>query len=303
MTPATVKSILIQALSPRYGLAEAGGIARIVLEDVFQVHRKPESVFVSEWTSAQTDDLQQIIRRLQAGEPVQYVVGTADFFGLVFQVNPAVLIPRQETEELAAWVLEYLRHLDTENNVSLLDIGLGSGCIAITLKKKFPKLQLFGLEKSADALSLATRNAQRILGASADFRFLQGDILQISDWQAFPALDVIVSNPPYIPSAEKELMPEHVLAHEPPLALFVSDEYPLVFYRTIADFALEKLRPGGVLFFECNEFNAAQVADLLTEKGFLQVVLKKDLSGYDRMVRGFFPRRVNGNADNTDDAD
>jgi len=280
---------LIQALSSRYGLAEAGGIARVVLEDIFQVHRKPESVFVSEWTSAQTDDLQQIIRRLQAGEPVQYVVGTADFFGLVFQVNPAVLIPRQETEELVAWVLEHLRHIDTKNNLSLLDIGLGSGCIGITLKKKFPKLQLFGLEKSADARSVATRNAQRILGASADFRFQQGDILQTTGWHAFPDMDVIVSNPPYIPLAERELMPEHVLAHEPPLALFVSDADPLIFYRTIADFALEKLRPGGVLFFECNEFNAKEVAGLLTEKRFQDVVLKKDISGLDRMVRGFFP--------------
>lgn len=285
MTPATVKSVLIQGISSRYSLAEAASIARIVLEDVFQVHRKPESVFVSEWTSVQTDDLQQIIRRLEAGEPVQYVVGTADFFGLVFQVNPAVLIPRQETEELVAWVLEHLRNLNTDNHISLLDIGLGSGCIGITLKKKFPRLQLLGLEKSADALSVATRNAQQILGASADFRFLQGDILETSDWQAFSALDVIVSNPPYIPLSEKELMPEHVLAHEPALALFVSNEDPLVFYRTIANFALEKLRPGGVLFFECNEFNAARVAALLSEKGFQDVVLKKDISGSDRMVR------------------
>ncbi len=288
---------MIQGISSRYSLAEAASIARIVLEDVFQVHRKPESVFVSEWTTAQTDDLQQIIRRLEAGEPVQYVVGTADFFGLVFQVNPAVLIPRQETEELVAWVLEHLRNLDTDNHVSLLDIGLGSGCIGITLKKKFPALQLFGLEKGADALSVATRNAQQILGASADFRFLQGDILETSGWQAFSALDVIVSNPPYIPLAEKELMPEHVLAHEPALALFVSNEDPLVFYRTIADFALEKLRPGGVLFFECNEFNAVKVAALLSEKGFQDIVLKKDISGSDRMVRALTRRRNNCNAD------
>ncbi|MBK8425370.1 MAG: peptide chain release factor N(5)-glutamine methyltransferase [Lewinellaceae bacterium] len=288
---------MIQGISSRYSLAEAASIARIVLEDVFQVHRKPESVFVSEWTTAQTDDLQQIIRRLEAGEPVQYVVGTADFFGLVFQVNPAVLIPRQETEELVAWVLEHLRNLNTDNHVSLLDIGLGSGCIGITLKKKFPALQLFGLEKSADALSVATRNAQNILGTSANFQFLQGDILETSGWQAFSALDVIVSNPPYIPLSEKELMPEHVLAHEPALALFVSDGDPLVFYRTIADFALEKLRPGGVLFFECNEFNAAKVAALLSEKGFQDVVLKKDISGSDRMVRALTRRRNNCNAD------
>jgi release factor glutamine methyltransferase len=298
VTPALVKSQLIRHLAPRYGLSEAAGIARIVLEDVFQVHRKPESVFTAEWSAAQTDDLQQIIHRLVAGEPVQYVVGSADFFGLVFRVSPAVLIPRQETEELVAWVLEYLRSSGKENPLSVLDIGLGSGCIGITLKKKFPNIELYGLEKSAEALAVATNNAQRILGDNRPFHFLPGDILEPTDWQAFPLLDIVVSNPPYIPTAEKNVMPEHVLAHEPALALFVSNDDPLVFYRTIADFALEKLRPGGVLFFECNEFNAAEVAALLSEKGFQDVVLKKDLSGADRMVRA--RRRVNGNADDTD---
>lgn len=287
MTPANLKSILIQRLSSRYDLAESASIARIVLEDVFQVHRKPESVFVAEWSATQANDIEQIIRRLEAGEPVQYVVGSADFFGLVFQVNPSVLIPRQETEELVAWVLEYLRGPEPGKQASLLDIGLGSGCIGITLKKKNPGLQLFGLEKSANALSVATRNAQRILGETASYQLLEGDILKPADWLLFPALDVIVSNPPYIPLAEKSLMPEHVLAHEPDLALFVSNEDPLVFYRTIADFALKKLQPGGALFFECNEFNAKEVAGLLTEKGFQDVVLKKDISGSDRMVRGF----------------
>ncbi|MCC6279978.1 MAG: peptide chain release factor N(5)-glutamine methyltransferase [Saprospiraceae bacterium] len=301
MTPSLVRSLLIQELAPRYGLSEAAGIARIVLEDVFQVHRKPESVFAAEWSAAQSDDLQQIIRRLVAGEPVQYFVGSADFFGLVFQVSPAVLIPRQETEELVAWMLEYLRSIDKESPVSLLDIGLGSGCIGITLKKKIPGIELYGLEKSAEALAVATTNAQRILGDNRPFQFFHGDILEPSDWQAFPLLDIIVSNPPYIPTAEKELMPEHVLSHEPELALFVSNEDPLVFYRTIADFALKKLRPGGVLFFECNEFNAKEVARLLSEKGFQDVALKKDLSGADRMVRG--RRRVNGNADDADLAD
>ncbi len=176
-----------------------------------------------------------------------------------------------------------------ESAVSLLDIGLGSGCIAIILKKKIPDIELYGLEKSADALSVAVLNAQRILGKNAQFQFFQGDILNASGWQTFPVLDVIVSNPPYIPTAEKALMPEHVLEYEPALALFVSNEDPLVFYSTIANFALEKLRPGGVLFFECNEFNATQVAALLSEKGFRDVVLRKDLSGADRMVRGIRP--------------
>lgn len=277
--------MLIERLVPRYGTAEAAAIARIVLEDVFQVHRLSAKVFAEKWTAAQTEHLQQVIQRLVSGEPVQYVTGTADFFGLVFQVNPAVLIPRQETEELVAWVLEYGKQSAGNGDLRVLDIGLGSGCIGITLKKKMPKIWLFGLEKSAEALQVATTNALRLLGTG--FEFFQGDITNPVDWNQFPDLDVIVSNPPYIPESEKNLVPEHVLAHEPALALFVENNDSLLFYRMIADFAQEKLKPGGALFFECNEFNATQVAEMLTKKGFQMVALRKDLSGADRMVRAF----------------
>lgn len=278
--------MLVERLLPRYGPAEAAGIARIVLEDVFQVHKLSPRTFEEQWSPAQTEHLQQIIQRLERGEPVQYVVGTAEFFGLTFQVNPAVLIPRQETEELVAWVLEYLKAAARNGELNLLDIGLGSGCIGITLKKKMPQIRLFGLEKSVEALHVATENAWQILGKHAQFEFTQGDITHPPDWEQFPGLDVIVSNPPYIPETEKSLMPEHVLAHEPALALFVENDDPLLFYHTIADFALEKLRPRGILFFECNEFNAPRVAALLTLRNFQMVMLRKDLSGADRMVCG-----------------
>jgi len=281
MKSALSRSFLVEQLTPRYGEGEAKSIARIVFEDVFDHGRAFEELRFSE-----------ILQRLSAGEPVQYVLGVADFFGLKFKVSPAVLIPRQETEELVAWVLEYLKTFPPVHAPRLLDIGLGSGCIAITLKKKMPGLQLFGLEKSPTALAIAIENADRILNISLsqnhNIQLLQGDILNRSEWDLFPPLDVVVSNPPYIPHSEKSLVPEHVLAHEPALALFVDDPDPLLFYSAIADFSLEKLRPGGVLFFECNEFNATEVAKMLRQKGFSKVELRKDLAGAERMTKGIF---------------
>lgn len=279
MTAAEARSLLTEKLTPRYGLGEAASIARIVMEDAF---------------GGQTFELNlskfhEILARLLAGEPVQYVLGQADFFGSKFKVNPAVLIPRQETEELVAWVLEFLKNSKLEEP-TLLDVGLGSGCIGVTLKKKFPRLRLFGLEKSKAALAVAVENACLILGESAEFEFAEGDIFDYQSWDNFPLFDVVVSNPPYIPLVEKAMMPEHVVAHEPAEALFVGDNDPLAFYRAIADFFLQKLRPGGVVFFECNEFNASEVVSLLCEKGFSGVELRKDLAGAERMVCGQFFR-------------
>jgi len=285
MTAATARTLLIEQLTPRYGAGEAAAIARIVMEDAFAASGGRQVADGRQWTDDEGEKIRNILNRLLAGEPVQYVLGQADFFGLKFKVNPAVLIPRQETEELVAWVLEHLKNSQLKKP-GVLDIGLGSGCIAVSLKKKYPRAQLFGLEKSPAALAVAVENARRILGESAEFEFVAGDILNEADWEKFPALDVVVSNPPYIPHVEKARMPEHVLAHEPPLALFVDDNDPLLFYRVISDFSLKKLLPGGVLSFECNEFNAGEVADLLRQKGFLEVVLRKDLAGAERMVRG-----------------
>ncbi len=293
MTSESARTFLAEQLTPRYGEGEAKAIARIVFEDAFDHGRAFGEL-----------RFEEILTRLVAGEPVQYVLGEADFFGLKFKVNPAVLIPRQETEELVAWVLEHLQGLgkavlpmEDQPEPALLDIGLGSGCIGIALKKKYPALHLFGLEKSPSALAIATLNAARNIPSPSlglwrvkiseypNIQFHLGDILDHSDWAKFPPLDVVVSNPPYIPRSEKGLVPEHVSAHEPALALFVDDPDPLLFYRAIADFSLEKLRPGGALFFECNEFNATEVASLLREKGFEKVELRKDLVGADRMLR------------------
>ena len=283
MTTDEMMKMLAQSLTPRYGAGEAASIARIVAEDVFSLKKSPERTL----TAAETAHFEEIKTRLIAGEPVQYVLGEADFFGLKFRVSPSVLIPRQETEELVAWVLQYLKSIQLEQP-TLLDIGLGSGCIGITLKKNYPRLRLYGLEKSRLALDVALENVNRNLAPSLltpHPSLWEGDILNPADWEQFPPLDVVVSNPPYIPLHEKNVMPDHVLAHEPGLALFVDDEDPLLFYRTIAQFCQQKLRPGGVLFFECNEFNAPQVADLLREMRFVGVELRKDLAGAERMAK------------------
>lgn len=285
MTTLDARALLLAQLAPRYAAGEASSIARIVLEDAFGSRRRPAA---EPWTIREEQRLNEIIDRLKQGEPVQYVLGKADFFGLKFRVGPAVLIPRQETEELVAWVLEHLSGGGAETP-AVLDIGLGSGCIGITLKKKQPRLALHGLEKSPEALAIAAENARSILGEQAVFTFLEGDVLNYSDWGNLPFFHIVVSNPPYIPFMEKRLMPEHVTAHEPALALFVDDADPLLFYHVIAGIAWQKLYSGGALFFECNEFNAAKVAALLAEMAFSGVELRRDLSGAERMVRAIKP--------------
>lgn len=281
MTFSEAQTRLIQQLTDRYGAGEAASIVRIVLEDAFQCRLPMQN---RSMTAEESDRLTTLGARLEAGEPVQYVLGEADFFGLKFHVSPAVLIPRQETEELVAQVLQYLKRSSLTNPV-VLDIGLGSGCIGLTIRKKFPAVHLYGMEKSLEALAVARENADRLLGAqSTGLHLFPGDILDRNTWSELPLFDVVVSNPPYIPAAEKHLVPEHVQAHEPWMALFVGHDDPLLFYRVIADFALEKLQPGGALFFECNEFNAVEAAAMLQEKSFHAVELQKDLSGADRMI-------------------
>ena len=278
--PQSAYEQLVADLTPRYGGGEARSIARIVFEDAFGARRPAEKQF----DEAETVRFLDIRQRLLLGEPVQYVLNQADFYGLKFHVTPAVLIPRQETEELVAWILDWLKEMAI-TPPAVLDIGLGSGCIAVTLKFKWQNIHLYGLEKSPEACSIATENARRIL-KTTDFSFRTGDILNAADWADLPLMDVIVSNPPYIPWSEQTQVPDYVRKYEPELALFVADEDPLLFYRTIAEFARNTLRPGGALFFECNEFNATAVADLLKDTGFTAVERRQDLAGADRMVMG-----------------
>lgn len=268
-------SDLTEALTPAYGGGEASSIARIVAEDAF--HLKGNAG--RELDEVEYTRYLDISQRLLSGEPVQYVLGQADFFGMKFRVSPATLIPRQETEELVAWVLEE----PVSNGVKLLDVGLGSGCIAISIRKKRPGWTVYGMEVSEEALAVAQQNSETLVGG--DTRFFHGNALKKQDWQNLPALDIVISNPPYIPAAERTLVPAHVLNHEPHLALFVTDDDPLLFYRVIAGMSLEKLKSGGRIFFECNEFNAGEVAEMLGQSGFTSIESRKDICGADRMVR------------------
>ncbi len=273
---------LVADLEPRYGLGEARSIVRIVFEDGFGLalgERKPEEFVFSENEETRFLEIRQ---RLLAGEPVQYVLGTAQFLGLNFKVSPTVLIPRQETEELAVLAFQILKKYNL-GQPKILDIGTGSGCIPIYLKKKLPNLEVFACDVCSSALDVALENA---VDHETEIDFRLADILNENDWDGFPELDLVVSNPPYIPRREADLVPDFVKNHEPHLALFVEDEDALVFYKAISRFGLKKLRRGGFLLFECNEFNAEEVFELLKSSGYEEVMLQNDISGAPRIVFG-----------------
>lgn len=295
MTIKEAKSDFIKTLTPQYGEGEARAMSRYVFEDYFG-SKNDEETFLD----FLIEDFEKIKHRLLAGEPVQYVVGFAWFYGLKFKVNPNVLIPRPETEELVEWILETVNSQQlTVNNqqfvssdgklkihnsklITLLDIGTGSGCIPITLKVKNPDWAVSTIDISEGALITASRNALRM---NADIDFRRIDILNENDWTQLTDFHIIVSNPPYIPTKEKALMSYNVLDYEPHLALFVDNDDALIFYEKIADFALKHLYTEGVLFFECNEYNAHEVVDMLERKGFKNIELCQDMSGKDRMIR------------------
>ncbi|MCC6413344.1 MAG: peptide chain release factor N(5)-glutamine methyltransferase [Saprospiraceae bacterium] len=276
---------LVQDLTPRYDEGEAKSITRIVLEDAFHSRKRDLD---TELEPAETTLANNILKRLVDGEPVQYVLGEADFFGLKFTVNPAVLIPRQETEDLVAWVVAWLKG-SGEPAPTVLDIGLGTGCIGITIKHKLPGVQLFGMDASVEALEVAQSNADTLLPGKA-VQFVDADALDEKTWPAnWPLFDAIVSNPPYIPYNERHLMPEHVLEHEPHMALFVPKHDPLVFYKSIIQTAAKKLKHGGALFFECNEYNVEAVAMLFEPyEAWKDVELRNDLYGKTRFVYGWY---------------
>lgn len=216
------------------------------------------------------------IKSLKNHEPVQYVVGETWFYDLKINVEKGVLIPRPETEELVDWMI------DSENkSLSFLDIGTGSGCIPLALKDNFKNAEVSACDISEDAIAIAQENSK---GLSLEVRFFKMDILDEAAWSK-SKYDVIVSNPPYIPIVERKVMHENVLKYEPDLALFVPDEVPLLFYEKIADFALMTLNENGSLYFEIHEDFGVETINMLTSKGFVNLELKQDLQGKDRMVK------------------
>ncbi len=226
---------------------------------------------------SQKESLYGAIERLQKQEPIQYVLGKAYFLGRAFQVSPAVLIPRPETEAL----VQYIVDKNPQTGAHVLDIGTGSGCIAITLQQELSQATVHALDVDPAALHIAQTNAQR-LGATV--HFMQADIL----YEPLPTQrwDIIVSNPPYVRMAERKQMRPRVLAYEPAKALFVPDEQPLIFYEKIVDLAPQYLAPAGKLYLEINEALGAAVANLLIHAGFEAVCIKQDLHGKDRWVAG-----------------
>jgi release factor glutamine methyltransferase len=223
-------------------------------------------------------------RRLQNDEPIQYIIGTTEFFGLPFKVTSATLIPRPETEELVQWVLETERKGDLKMD-SLMDIGTGSGCIAIALAKHLPKARVSALDISEEAIKVATENAAQ---NGVAVNFMHTDILSVTTLPASYAC--IVSNPPYVRNKEKKQMAPNVLDNEPASALYVSNKDPLLFYRKIAQLSKNHLVAGGQLFFEINEYLSKEMIALLTSEGYRQIQVRKDMFGKDRMLRCIFKK-------------
>lgn len=227
-----------------------------------------------------------VLEELLKGKPLQYILGETYFYGLKFKVNPSVLIPRPETEELVDWIISVCNTAMEMSNrneaLNILDIGTGSGCIAVSLKKNLPNTSVYALDISADTLVTAQQNA--VLN-NVEVEFIQDDILNTQIAHLKSQISIIVSNPPYIKEDEKPAMHHNVLANEPHSALFVSNENPLVFYESIAEFALKNLTENGLLFFEINEYLGKQTVDLLKDKGFIDIELNQDMQGKDRMIK------------------
>jgi release factor glutamine methyltransferase len=226
----------------------------------------------------QTNHLLQIIERLKTYEPIQYVLGETEFYGLKIKVNPNVLIPRPETEELVDWIIK-----ENKNKpVTILDIGMGSGCIAIALKKNLPSAQIIAIDIAEDALIIAKENA---LLNKVSIEFIKINIFDKSIRNTLPSIDIIVSNPPYITQQEKPFMEKNVLDYEPHLALFVSNENPLLFYKEILDFASERLNKDGLIYWEINESMEGNLKTLLNQYGHHNFEFRKDLRGKERMLK------------------
>ena len=222
------------------------------------------------------------LSKLKNEQPIQYVLGETTFMDLKIMVNESVLIPRPETEELVNWVLEDIENLD--DNLKIIDIGTGSGCIAISLSKLKPNLKVTAMDISNSAIEVAEKNA---LKNNVDIEFIQADILKIPSLKE--NYDIIVSNPPYVREMEKDQMHNNVLKNEPYLALFVPDEDPLLFYRPLAKLAKNSLTPKGVLYMEINQYLGEEVKEVLEESGFAEIELRKDIFGNDRMIKARQP--------------
>ena len=278
-------------LTPIYDTSEAKAIVRWVLDVRFGLSMTDILCGkVTELSSNDQTELEKITARLEKAEPVQYVLGTADFCGRQFHVAPGVLIPRPETAELCEWIIESEKRKKSSEKCSLLDIGTGSGCIAITLALEMPEAKVSAWDISDEALRIAQENA-KFLGA--DISFEHQDILDSSLLTFHSSLftihsslyNIIVSNPPYIQPSERDGMDKNVLDYEPETALFAPEDNPIIFYQRIGDYAIRSLMPGGLLYFELNPQTAEAVGNYLESIGFQEAEIHKDQFGKQRFLK------------------
>jgi release factor glutamine methyltransferase len=265
-------------LAQIYDEGEAKAIARMTYEECFGLTLS--DIYLGKDTQLSADcqtELEEIAKRLMQGEPVQYVLGRADFCGRTFMVNKHVLIPRPETEELCQWII-------ATDATHILDIGTGSGCIAITLAAEMPEAEVTAWDISEEALKVAEENAKRthihVSFEQVDVLHLPSDISHLTS-----AFDLIVSNPPYICNKERETMEANVLEHEPHTALFVPDDDPLLFYRAIAEYGQTALKDDGWLYFEMNPLYAEALREMLSKMSYHDITLNNDQYGKQRMIR------------------
>jgi release factor glutamine methyltransferase len=281
MTIIHYRDYFIQELTPLYDVGEAESFFYLTLEAKHQLKRvdlalQPDLAF----SEFELEIWSSILEQLKKEIPVQYILGVTHFYGLEFEVNSAVLIPRPETEELVDWIIQNSKLKAQNSKLKILDIGTGSGCIAIALAKNLPNAQVFALDVSEKALATAKKNAEK---NQVQLTFIHQSILETVDLaQEF---DIIVSNPPYVRELEKLEIKNNVLDNEPHLALFVEDNDALIFYRKIAQLAQKNLNPKGQLYFEINQYLGKETLNLLLEMGFKNSVLRQDIYGNDRMIQ------------------
>ena len=269
----------IEALTNLYGADEAESFFYLILENKHNLRRvdmalNPDLSF----SEAQLQVWNSLLEQLQLEIPIQYLLGSTSFYGLEFKVNENVLIPRPETEELVDWIIENQK--GKNQKIKILDIGTGSGCIAISLAKNLPHAQVFAIDVSKGALAIAKENAKT---NEVNVHFIEQNILETTD--LLQDFDIIVSNPPYVRELEKQEIKNNVLEHEPHLALFVANDDALVFYIKITALAQKNLVAQGELYFEINQYLGKEMVAMVQDFGFTTIELKKDIYANDRMLR------------------
>ncbi|MDA6068601.1 peptide chain release factor N(5)-glutamine methyltransferase [Flavobacterium sp. AC] len=270
----------IKELSPFYDAYEAESFFYLILEDKHKL-RQIDLALNHELTFSESDFVvwDSLLSQLKKEIPIQYLLGKTHFYGMEFEVNENVLIPRPETEELVEWVINENSKINPAKKIKILDIGTGSGCIAISLAKNIPNAQVYAIDVSKKAIETAKKNAAN---NKVEVNFILQNILETEALKC--NFDIIVSNPPYVRNLEKEEIKKNVLDHEPHLALFVEDNDALIFYRKIAELAQKNLLENGQLYFEINQYLGCEMKDLLEKMNFENIELRKDIYDNDRMI-------------------